>query len=132
MYLPVDTYLGKAYAEGIGNMGPAVSAGGGGSSIMSDMLGLGVGMAAAQTIAPQMGQMFQSMAGGMQNQGMPNPMGGQPVNPMGMQQGMPMMQAQSQVNANPMFAGAGTWNCSCGNTGITGNFCNNCGKKRGE
>lgn len=25
-----------------------------------------------------------------------------------------------------------TWNCTCGNKGITGNFCNNCGAKRPE
>lgn len=48
----------KAYAEGIGNMGPDTVSGGGGSSVMSDMLGLGVGMAAAGTIMPQIGNMF--------------------------------------------------------------------------
>ena len=52
----------KAYAEGIGNMGPdVVNGGGGGSSVMSDMLGLGVGMAAAGTIMPQIGNMFGNM-----------------------------------------------------------------------
>lgn len=50
----------KAYAEGIGNMGPAVSTGGG-SSVVGDMLGLGVGMAAASTIMPQIGNMFNGM-----------------------------------------------------------------------
>ena len=49
----------KAYAEGIGNMGPAVS-GGGGSSVMGDMLGLGVGMAAMGAMAPQMGEMMKN------------------------------------------------------------------------
>ena len=48
----------KAYAEGIGNMGPAISAGGG-SSIMGDMLGMGVGMAAMSAMAPQMGEMMK-------------------------------------------------------------------------
>ena len=55
----------KAYAEGIGNMGPAISSGGG-SSVMGDMIGLGVGMAAASAIAPQMGNMMQNMGAGMQ------------------------------------------------------------------
>ena len=60
----------KAYAEGIGNMGPdVVNGGGGGSSVMSDMLGLGVGMAAAGTIMPQIGNMF----GNMQPQQPPQP-----------------------------------------------------------
>ena len=50
----------KAYAEGIGNMGPAIS-GGGGSSVMGDMLGLGVGMAAMGAMAPQMGEMMKNI-----------------------------------------------------------------------
>lgn len=48
----------KAYAEGIGNMGPAISSGGG-SSVMGDMLGLGVGMAAMGAMAPQVGEMIK-------------------------------------------------------------------------
>ena len=48
----------KAFAEGIGNMGPAISSGGG-SSVMGDMLGLGVGMAAMGAMAPQMGEMMK-------------------------------------------------------------------------
>ena len=52
----------KAYAEGIGNMGPAVS--GGGSSVMGDMIGLGVGMAAMGAMAPQVGEMMKGMSFG--------------------------------------------------------------------
>lgn len=48
----------KAYAEGIGNMGPAIS-NGGGSSVIGDMLGLGVGMAAMGAMAPQVGEMMK-------------------------------------------------------------------------
>lgn len=48
----------KAFAEGIGNMGPAISAGGG-NSVMGDMLGLGVGMAAMNAMAPQVGEMMK-------------------------------------------------------------------------
>ena len=51
----------KAYAEGIGKMGPNVVNGGNGSSVIADMLGLGVGMAAASTIAPQIGGIFQNI-----------------------------------------------------------------------
>lgn len=54
----------KAYAEGIGNMGPAISSGG--SSVMGDMIGLGVGVAAASAIAPQMGDMMRNMGAGIQ------------------------------------------------------------------
>lgn len=48
----------KAYAEGIGNMGPAFSAGGR-NSVMGDMLGLGVGIAAMNAMAPQVGRMME-------------------------------------------------------------------------
>ena len=85
----------KAYAEGIGNMGPAIS-GGGGSGIVGDMLGLGVGMAAASAIAPQLGGMMNNF-----NIGQP--------------------QAVTNPNA---------WDCTCGNKGIIGNFCPNCGAKK--
>lgn len=48
----------KAYAEGIGNM--TVTGGGGG--VVGDMVGLGVGMAAAGSIAPQLGEMLKGFS----------------------------------------------------------------------
>ena len=94
----------KAYAEGIGNMGPAISAGGGGSNVMGEMLGLGVGLAAMNAVAPQIGGMFKEM----------NP---NPVSVTG--------------TAQPSTAAAAdAWDCECGNKGITGNFCNMCGRPR--
>ena len=45
----------KAYAEGIGNM----TITGGGGSVAGDMIGLGVGMAAAGAVSGQMGEMFK-------------------------------------------------------------------------
>lgn len=62
----LQTEVQKAYAEGIGNMGPEVSSGGG-SSVVGDMLGLGVGMAAMGAIAPQMGEMMKGMNVGASN-----------------------------------------------------------------
>lgn len=47
----------KAYAEGIGNMGSVGVTGGG--SVLGDMLGLGVGMAAMGAMAPQVGEMMK-------------------------------------------------------------------------
>ena len=85
----------KAYAEGIGNMGPVVG-GSGGSGIMGDMLGLGVGMAAANAIAPQLGGMMQGL----------------------------------QYNPQQSAPAADTWDCTCGQKGITGNFCGNCGARK--
>ena len=93
----------KAYAEGIGNMGPAISAGGG-SNVMGEMLGLGVGLAAMNAVAPQIGGMFKEMN--------PNPVG---------------VSGTAQPAAAPA---ADTWDCECGNRGITGNFCSNCGRPR--
>lgn len=127
----------KAYAEGIGNMGPAIS-GGGGSSIVGDMMGLGVGMAAASAIAPQIGGMMQGMNFQAQNVNsapqMTNP-GVQPANTWDCSCGQTGMTGNFCSNCGakkPEPAVPATWDCSCGQTGITGNFCGNCGKKRGE
>ncbi|MBP3507277.1 MAG: SPFH domain-containing protein [Lachnospiraceae bacterium] len=49
----------KAYAEGIGNM--QISGSSAGGSVVGDMLGLGVGMAAMNSIAPQVGEMIQGI-----------------------------------------------------------------------
>jgi membrane protease subunit (stomatin/prohibitin family) len=91
----------KAYAEGIGNMGPAISSGGG-SSIVGDMMGLGVGMAAASAISPQIGNMMQGF------------------------------NFQQNDTANAAAPGGDTWDCACGQKGISGNFCSICGAKRPE
>ncbi len=48
----------KAYAEGIGNMGANGAAGGG---MVGDIVGLGVGIAAAGNISAQMGDMFRGL-----------------------------------------------------------------------
>ena len=45
----------KAYAEGIGNMG---GSGGTGGSVMSDIVGLGIGLTAAGAFGGQIGNMF--------------------------------------------------------------------------
>ena len=47
----------KAYAEGLGNM--TINGGGGAAG---DMIGLGVAMAAAGAVAPQLGEMFKGFA----------------------------------------------------------------------
>lgn len=93
----------KAYAAGIGNIGPDVSSRSGGG-IASDMMGVGIGLAMANAIAPQIGNAMQSM------------------NPQ-------IYQAQQGQTAPP--SGADLWNCSCGQTGNQGNFCSNCGKRKG-
>ena len=128
----------KAYAEGIGNMGPDVSNGGGGSSIVGDMMGLGVGMAAANAIMPQISNMMQ----GMNTQQPTNtaaPAAPAPAAPSADMWDCPCGQKNIIGNfcnncgsKRPVAVSGDAWDCSCGLKGIVGNFCNNCGKKRGE
>lgn len=118
----------KAYAEGIGNMGPEISSGGG-NSVVGDMLGLGVGLAAANTMVPQLNGMLQGIQVSPQTA---NQIGGSGM--------WDCSCGQTEITGN--FCGNcgakrpdGTmenWNCSCGRTGNTGNFCENCGRKRDE
>ena len=118
----------KAYAEGIGNMGPAISAGGG-NSIVGDMMGLGVGMAAASAIAPQIGGMMQGF--GMQQLTTDNNSLSEDIwdCSCGMK-GIVGNFCNNCGSKRPIKIMG--WDCSCGMKGIIGNFCNNCGKKRGE
>ena len=51
----------KAYAEGIGNMGPDSVSGGGGSGIAGDMMGMGVGISMLNTLIPQINNMVQDL-----------------------------------------------------------------------
>ena len=88
----------KAYAEGIGNM----TINGGSGGVMGDMLGLGVGLAAAGTIAPQIGNMFGSM----------------------------QTAQQPAESATPVSAVSDGWNCECGTTNIQTKFCPDCGKPK--
>ena len=121
----------KSYAEGIGNMGPVVSGGGGGGSIVGDMLGLGVGMAAAGAIAPQLGNMMQGF----------NPQGQPAQVPFASADTWDCACGQRGISGNfcsncgsrkPTPVAANAWDCACGQKGITGNFCSNCGAKRPE
>ncbi len=120
----------KSYAEGIGNMGPVVSGGGGGSSIVGDMMGLGVGMAAASTIAPQLGNMMQ----GFNPQGQPAavPFAGETWECTCGLKGITGNFCSNCGSRKPTPAAANTWDCACGQKGITGNFCSNCGARRPE
>ena len=129
----LQTEVQKSYAEALGNMGPSVVSGGGnGSSIVGDMLGLGVGMAAASAVAPQIGGMMHNFSFG-QSQSVQNP--------------APDPNAWDCTCGNKGVIGnfcpncgakksapveADTWDCACGAKGITGKFCSNCGAKRPE
>lgn len=59
----VQADVQKAFAEGLGNMGGNGGAGGG---MMSDIVGLGVGLQAAGAMSGQLGGIFSGFAGGVQ------------------------------------------------------------------
>lgn len=95
----------KAYAAGLGEMGSGGGVSiGGSNSVMGDVLGMGLGLAAAGAVAPQIGNMMQGLNPNAQNQA----------------------DTQTQTGTPQ----ADTWDCSCGQKGNIGKFCNNCGAKR--
>ena len=110
----------KAYAEGLGNM----TINGGGGSVAGDMISLGVGMAAAGVVAPQLGNMFNSM----------NPASAEtPAAPVAK-----CAKCGADLPANAKFClecgervvAAGMIVCpECGNTVVKGKFCPECGHK---
>ncbi|MBO4418500.1 MAG: SPFH domain-containing protein [Oscillospiraceae bacterium] len=101
----------KAYAEGLGNMGPKSVSGGGGGGIIGDVMGLGVGMAAAQAVMPQLGNMFQGM------------------NPQQPALDSPTVGADAHIG--PSAAVPAGWDCpACGAKNITSKFCPDCGAKK--
>ena len=118
----------KAYAEGIGNMGSA-SSGGGGGSVVGDMIGLGVGMTAMGAIAPQVGEMMKGMT--------PNPNGDKQANANSAQTICP--KCGSVLPANAKFClecGSKIQELNqyevicphCGNKTKKGKFCSECGQ----
>ena len=95
----------KAYAQGLGQIGSNAGGGnGGGGGIMSDMLGLGIGLSAAQTMGGQVSEMMKGFTPGADT-------------------------PKTTQSAQPAEDG---WDCDCGNKGIVGNFCPNCGNKKQE
>ena len=122
----------KAYAEGIGNMGPdVVNGGGGGGSVMGEMLQFGVGMAAMNAMAPQVGDMMKGM-GGAQAAGAPSAAGAAA-------QTIQCPKCGNTLPANAKFClecgtkieslSAGEMICpSCGQKTPAGKFCMLCGQ----
>lgn len=74
---------------------------GAGAGVMGDLAGLGIGLGAMGGVIGMTKEAMEPMTSG--------------ANKMG------------QAVENSI---AGTWTCSCGQTGITGRFCSNCGKER--
>ena len=125
----------KAYAEGIGNMGPdSVSGGAGGGSLLGDVMGLGVGMAAMNAVMPQVGNMFGGLnAAGLQPGGEAQPSGGWDCPACG-KKNIQSKFCPDCGGAKPEpKPAADTWDCpACGCKGITSKFCPDCGAKKPE
>ena len=120
----------KAYAEGIGNMGPDTVNGGGSSGIVGDMLGLGVGMAAAQAVAPQIGDMMQGFRAPAAPAQAPAATGGWDCPSCGNKNIIGKFCPECGAKKPEPAQG---WMCpSCGKTGITSKFCPECGAKKPE
>lgn len=111
----------KAYAEGLGNM----TINGSGGGVAGDMIGLGVGMAAAGAVAPQLGEMFK---------GIQTPA----ATPTQAEPEAKCTKCGATLPANAKFClecgekvvSADTVVCpNCGNTVAKGKFCPECGHK---
>lgn len=110
----------KAYAEGIGNMGGNGGAGGG---MMSDIMGIGVGMAALGNMTSQMGDVMKGFAPNNDNNS------GAPVN--GWKCSCGAMNNGGKFCAECGKEKAEPWDCeACGAKGNTGKFCAECGKEK--
>ncbi|MBQ2933322.1 MAG: SPFH domain-containing protein [Clostridia bacterium] len=111
----------KAYAEGIGNMG---GEGGTGGGMMSEMLGLGVGLAAMGNIGEQVGNAMRGMNGQTEV-----------ATTTSVQTGW-KCSCGAEGNTGKFCSECGKpkaepWTCSCGQEN-TGKFCSECGKAKPE
>ncbi len=109
----------KAYAEGIGNMN--ISGGGG----AGDVIGLGVGLAAAGSIAPQVGEMFKGFAP-------QTPNSSEPTNTVKCTKCKADLPAGAKfcLECGEKVVSADSVVCpACGKTVIKGKFCPECGHK---
>lgn len=122
-----QTEIQKAYAEGLGNMGPAISSGGG-NSIVGDMLGIGLGMSAANLITPQISGMMNDinmqMFPARNNNEWKCTCGQSNMGNFCSNCGKARLsKGENTTKTEP-------WNCSCGRIGNTGKYCDNCGRER--
>ncbi len=138
----------KAYAEGIGNMG---GNGGTGGGMMSEIMGMGIGMAALGNMGSQMGDIMKGFMPGNEQNKETAPANGWTCS-CGATNGGGKFCAEcgkekpqlwdcscgAKGNAGKFCAECGkpkesatnTWDCSCGAKGIKGKFCSECGKAR--
>ncbi len=123
----VQAEVQKEFAKGMGNMG---SNGGSGGSVMSDVVGLGIGLQAAGAMNGQLGGMFNGI--GMA------PVAGVPASSVAQQQSIQCANCGNSLPANAKFClecGTKVENLSadeiicpeCGKKTARGKFCMECG-----
>ncbi len=118
----------KAYAEGIGNMGPDTVTGGGGSGVFGDVMQMGVGLAAMNAMAPQFAGMMQGFGDQSQPAAESQPVGWTCTNC-----GKTNITSKFCPDCGAKKPGAATWSCpNCGTKDIMSKFCPECGRKRDE
>ena len=124
----------KAYAEGIGNMGPdTVSGGGGGGSLMGDMMQMGVGFAAMNAMAPQFGNMMKGFGGMNQPDAPAAPAAGGWTCAQCGAANITSKFCPECGAPKPVPRAEGAWDCpACGCKNITSKFCPECGAKKPE
>lgn len=88
---------------GMEAMKNGIGSGTGGASVLGELAGLGVGLGAMSGVVNVTKEALSPLT----------------------EQSMQMGQEMKEIVKTE-------WNCSCGQSGNTGNFCSNCGKKRGE
>ncbi len=110
----------KAFAEGIGEMGG--SDGGGSGGIVSDMLGLGVGLSAMGVVGEKVGSVINSVAAADKESG----------ETVGWSCSCGATGITGKFCSECGKAKPELWSCSCGSIGNTGKFCSECGKAKPE
>ena len=112
-------------------IGELGSSGGGGGSALGDIASLGVTLGALGGVVGMTKDAMAPMFGGAQQPAAP----AAPVASAGWNCACGQMGITGNFCSNcgakrPASAASAGWNCTCGEMGITGNFCPNCGTKR--
>lgn len=118
----LDADVKKAFAEGLGNMGSGISLGGSGG-VMSEVVGLGVGLSAMGMVSEAAGNALHNVT--------------KPVKEENAENENSWTCSCGHKNTGKFCAECGkakpeVWDCVCGNKGNSGKFCSECGKPKPE
>lgn len=103
---------------------------GGSAGVMGDLAGLGIGLGAMSGVIGMTREAMEPMMSGASRMG--QAVGDSIAGTWTCTCGQTGLTGNFCSMCGAKRPSADTWDCECGNKGITGNFCSNCGKKRGE